>query len=62
MLGYPLNSNNVSLKENNTPRSKEKNHSVITTVKPATEEIIKEYHLISKDEINALVNKSKYAF
>ena len=62
MLGYPLNSNNVSLKENNTPRSKEKNHSVITTVNPATEEIIKEYQLISKDEITALANKSKKAF
>jgi acyl-CoA reductase-like NAD-dependent aldehyde dehydrogenase len=62
MLGYLLISNNVPLKKNNITKSKEKNPNTIFTVNPATEEIIKEYKLISKDEISTLANKSKKAF
>ncbi|MDF0681339.1 MAG: hypothetical protein P0116_10270 [Candidatus Nitrosocosmicus sp.] len=49
MLGYQLISNNVPLKKNNIPKSNEKTSNTIVTVNPATEEIIKEYRLISKE-------------
>ena len=62
MLGYQLISNNVPLKKNNITKSNERPSNTIVTVNPATEEIIKEYRLISKDEITTLPNKSKKAF
>jgi succinate-semialdehyde dehydrogenase/glutarate-semialdehyde dehydrogenase/succinyl-CoA reductase len=62
MLGYQLISNNVPLKKNNITKSNEKPSNTIVTVNPATEEIIKEYRLISKEEITTLANKSKKAF
>ena len=62
MLGYQLISNNVPLKKNNITKSNERPSNTIVTVNPATEEIIKEYRLISKDEITTLANKSKKAF
>ena len=55
-------SNNVPLKKNNTTKSNENPHNTIVTVNPATEEIIKEYRLITKDEITTLANKSRKAF
>jgi len=57
-----LISNNVPLKKNNITKSNERPSNTIVTVNPATEEIIKEYRLISKDEITTLANKSKKAF
>src|SRR6187401_828642 len=62
MLGYQLISNNVPLKKNNITKSNEKPSNTIVTVNPATEEIIKEYRLISKEEITTLANKSKKAY
>jgi len=62
MLEYQLISNNVPLKKNNIPKSNEKAPNTIVTINPATEEVIKEYTLISKDEITNLANKSKKAF
>ena len=60
MLGYQLISNNVPLKKNNITKSNERPSNTIVTVNPATEEIIKEYRLISKDEITtSLINLKK---
>ena len=54
-------SNNVPLKKNNITKSIENTTpNTIVTVNPATEEIIKEYRLISKDEITtSLINLKK---
>ena len=54
-----MNSANVSAsKMNNKPQ----NVKTISTINPATEEIIKEYNLITKDEITDLARKSKKAY
>jgi len=54
-----LNSANVSASKMN---NKLQNVKTISTINPATEEIIKEYNLITKDEITDLARKSKKAY
>ncbi|HYG00590.1 MAG TPA: NAD-dependent succinate-semialdehyde dehydrogenase [Candidatus Saccharimonadales bacterium] len=54
-----MNSANVSASKMN---NKLQNVKTISTINPATEEIIKEYNLITKDEITDLARKSKKAY
>lgn len=62
MFNNSLNSENVSSKNNNINKNKVNSHKTITTVNPSTEDIIKEYDIISNEEITNLARKSKKAY
>lgn len=61
-MGRLLNSDNFSNVDNSNIRTSGRNHNTITTINPTTEQVIKEYTLITKDEITDLALKSKKAF
>jgi acyl-CoA reductase-like NAD-dependent aldehyde dehydrogenase len=46
----------------NTNRTSSTSNKKLSTINPATEEVLDEYELISKDQLNDIVKKSKNAF
>lgn len=57
-----MNSKDVSINLDNKTSTQSKNHNTISTINPATEDVIKEYTLITRDEITDIARKSKKAF
>ncbi|HKR72772.1 MAG TPA: NAD-dependent succinate-semialdehyde dehydrogenase [Candidatus Nitrosocosmicus sp.] len=55
-----MNSTNVSTNKINN--NQQKNVRTISTINPSTEEVIREYNLITKDEVVDLARKSKKAY
>ena len=56
-----MNSANVSTNKINNSQE-QKNVRTISTINPSTEEVIREYNLITKDEVADLARKSKKAY
>ena len=44
------------------PATTTNNHKKLKTINPATEEVLNQYELISKETLNDIVKKSKHAF
>ena len=57
-----LNFDKISSLDISKVKAASKSHNTITTINPSTEQVIKEYTLITKDEIADLARKSKKAF
>jgi succinate-semialdehyde dehydrogenase/glutarate-semialdehyde dehydrogenase/succinyl-CoA reductase len=57
-----LNSDKITNVDNSKNKAPSKSHNTITTINPATEQVIKEYTLITRDEVTDVARKSKKAF